>query len=181
MSLQDLGALGEFLAAIATVITLIYLSKQIKTNSLVATSTLEHHINSRELDRRFKISQDPAFAHFLARDWAGEALDKGERTQAAQYITMLVIEVREIFIQNRMGLVSDALLDSRIIRLNMGIMASDVARSVWAIYRQIVEPDFAEYFEARVFPNGVDENLGTQHPQFKSKPESDESESLDDG
>ena len=63
---------------------------------------------------------------------------------AAQYITMLVIEVREIFIQNRMGLVSDALLDSRIIRLNMGIMASDVARSVWAIYRQIVEPDFAE-------------------------------------
>jgi hypothetical protein len=175
LSLQDLGALGEFLAAIATVITLIYLAKQIKTNSLVARSTLEHHINSRELDRRFKISQDPAFAYFLARDWAREALDQGERTQAAQYITMLVIEVREIFIQNKMGLVSGALLESRMVRLNMGIMGSDVARSVWATYRQIVEADFAEYFETRIFPDGIDEGLSAQHPQFKSKPEAGES------
>ena len=64
LSLQDLGALGEFLAAIATVITLIYLAKQIKTNSLVAKSTLEHHINSRELigDLRFpRIRRLPIF------------------------------------------------------------------------------------------------------------------------
>ena len=30
MSIQDIGSLGEFVAALATVITLIYLSAQIK-------------------------------------------------------------------------------------------------------------------------------------------------------
>ena len=72
---------------------------------------------------------------------------------------MLVIEVREIFIQNKMGLVSGALLESRMVRLNMGIMGSDVARSVWATYRQIVEADFAEYFETRIFPDGIDDGF----------------------
>ena len=90
LSLQDLGALGEFLAAIATVITLIYLAKQIKTNSLVARSTLEHHINSRELDRRFKISQDPAFAYFLARDW--ERFDARSLEDYTRWIHQILAE-----------------------------------------------------------------------------------------
>ena len=56
------------------------------------------------------------------------------------------------------------------VRLNMGIMGSDVARSVWATYRQIVEADFAEYFETRIFPDGIDEGLSAQHRNSKVNP-----------
>ena len=42
MSYVALGAIGEFIAAIATVITLVYLVFQIRLNNRLAISTLEH-------------------------------------------------------------------------------------------------------------------------------------------
>jgi hypothetical protein len=171
VSIQELGSLGEILAAAATVATLIYLSMQIKLNNRLAVSTIENQLNSREYERRFAIAMDPAFAGFLARDWRTETLDDAERTQAAQYITMLVIDARETFLQNKLGFVSMDLLESRMTRLRMGVMESEVAKSVWAVYAQIVEKDFAAYFEAEIFPSGLKEGLQLSHPQFKKDAE----------
>ena len=53
------------------------------------------------------------------------------------------------------------------IRLKMGVMESEVAKSVWAVYRKIVEKDFAAYFEEEIFPSGVDEGLERSHPQSR--------------
>ena len=70
MSYLELGAIGELIAALATVITLIYLSKQIRTNNKLAISNLENKLNSRVYDRRFTVARDKEFAKFLAKDWA---------------------------------------------------------------------------------------------------------------
>ena len=171
VTIQELGSLGEILAAAATVITLIYLSIQIKLNNRLAISTIENQLNSREYERRFAIAMDPAFAAFLARDWRTDPLNDAERTQAAQYVTMLVIDARETFLQNKLGFVSSELLESRMTRLKMGVMESQVAKSVWAVYRKIVEQDFAAYFEAEIFPSGLAEGLEASHPQSRRDPE----------
>ncbi len=167
MSFQELGSLGEFVAAIATVATLIYLALQIKMNNRLAVSNIENQLNSRECERRLAIALDPGFSGFLAKDWAKERFTPSERTQAAQYVTMLVIDVRETFLQNKLGFVSRELLENRMIRLNMGIMHSEVAKAVWATYKKMVEDDFAEYFEARIFPAGVETGVEQLHPQYK--------------
>ncbi len=60
VSIQGLGSLGEILAAAATIVTLIYLSMQIKLNNRLAVSTIENQLNSREYERRFAIAMDPA-------------------------------------------------------------------------------------------------------------------------
>ena len=169
MSFQELGSLGEFVAAIATVATLIYLALQIKMNNRLAISNIENQLNSRECERRLAIALDDKFSDFLAKDWAQERFTSAERTQAAQYITMLVIDVRETFLQNKLGFVSRELLENRMIRLNMGIMRSEVAKSVWATYKKMVEGDFASYFESRIFPEGVESGLEESHPQFKKE------------
>ena len=62
MSYLELGAIGELIAALATVITLIYLSKQIHTNNKLAISNLENKLNSRVYDRRFTVARDKEFA-----------------------------------------------------------------------------------------------------------------------
>ena len=167
MSFQELGSLGEFVAAIATVATLIYLALQIKMNNRLAISNIENQLNSRECERRLAIALDTGFAGFLSKDWAKEQFTPTERTQAAQYVTMLVIDVRETFLQNKLGFVSSELLENRMIRLNMGIMRSEVAKSVWATYKQMVEQDFADYFEARIFPKGIEAGMEASHPQYK--------------
>jgi len=50
MSIQELGSLGEILAAAATVATLVYLSIQIKLNNRLAISTIEKRNRSSLLD-----------------------------------------------------------------------------------------------------------------------------------
>ena len=80
---------------------------------------------------------------------------------------MLVIDVRETFLQNKLGFVSEELLENRMIRLSMGVMRSEVAKSVWATYKNMVETDFADYFERRIFPEGLKEGIEESHPQFK--------------
>ena len=69
MSYAALGAIGEFIAGLATVITLVYLVFQIRLNNRLAISTLEHKLNSRVYDRRLAISRDTEFSEFLAKDW----------------------------------------------------------------------------------------------------------------
>ena len=44
MSLQDLGSLGEFFAAFATIITLIYLARQLHMNTKATQATNRHEI-----------------------------------------------------------------------------------------------------------------------------------------
>ena len=41
MSFQELGSLGEFIAAVATVTTLVYLALQVRMNNRLAVSNIE--------------------------------------------------------------------------------------------------------------------------------------------
>ena len=62
MSFQELGSLGEFVASVATVTTLIYLAMQVRMNNRLAVSNIENQLNSRECERRLSIALDPAFS-----------------------------------------------------------------------------------------------------------------------
>ena len=169
MSYVALGAIGEFIAAIATVITLVYLVFQIRLNNRLAISTLEHKLNSRVYDRRFTASRDTEFSEFLVKDWNSTDLTMVEKTKISQYVAMLIGDVREVFLQDKLGFVSrdSNTLKGGINVLKMGIMENVTSKSVWASYRNLVEPDFARYFEEHIFPDGVEEDAGTEHPLYK--------------
>ena len=177
MSFQELGSSGEFVAAVAMVAKLIYiplrLRLRVRMNSRVAVSNIENQLHLRVCERRLSIQQNPAFSGFLARDWVKEKFTLSERTQTAQYITILVIDERKTFLQNKLGFVSKALLENRIIRLSNRIICSDIAKSVWATYKNMVETDFADYFERRIFPEGLEESIEKSHPQFKKNNQED--------
>ena len=140
MSYTALGAIGEFIAGLATVITLVYLVFQIRLNNRLAISTLEHKLNSRVYDRRLTISRDTEFSEFLAKDWNSTDLTKVEKTKISQYITMLIGDAREVFLQDKLGFVSrdSNTLKGRINVLKMGIMENVTSKSVWANYRNLV-------------------------------------------
>ena len=64
MSFQELGSLGEFIAAVATVTTLVYLALQVRMNNRLAVSNIENQLNSRECERRLAIHWTPRFQDF---------------------------------------------------------------------------------------------------------------------
>ena len=166
MNFVELGALGEVIAALATVGTLGYLAVQIRLSNKLAISSIEHNLNTRVYDRRFTISGTMSFVNSCPGIERNE-LSRTEKTKIAQYVTMLIIDAREVFLQDKFGFVSEHLLSARLDVLKLGIMQNPTSKSVWASYRKLVDPDFAQYFEQEIYPGGIDEGLMINHPQYK--------------
>ena len=127
-------------------------------------SSIEHQLNSRVYDRRFITARDDDFCEFLSRDWANEDLTKVEKVKVSQFVTMLIIDAREVFLQDKLGFVTKGVLKARINALKLGIMENAISKSVWQTYKNLVEADFAEYFESEIYPGGMDDVLASSHP-----------------
>ncbi|MBM87394.1 MAG: hypothetical protein CMQ41_03370 [Gammaproteobacteria bacterium] len=167
MELLNFTAFGEVIAVVATVATLAYLAMQIRLSNKLAVSAIEHQLNTRVYDRRFETARDDHFCEFLSKDWGSENLTRMEKTKVAQYVTMLIIDAREVFFQDKLGFVSEHLLQARVDVLKRGIMNNDISKSVWFTYRKLVDPDFASFFEKEIYPDGLSPEVESAHPLTK--------------
>jgi hypothetical protein len=77
LTLQQLGSLGEFLAAIATLATLIYLALQIRQNTRATRSAFHHAITDSMNHGNLLITQDAE----VARIWVTGNADCGALTE----------------------------------------------------------------------------------------------------
>ena len=163
-----LSTVGEITTAIATLGTIGYLAIQMRMSNKLARSQLEHLLNSRVNDRRLAIALDPQFSTFLSKDWGDDKFNKGQRVQISQYVTMMVMDMREVFVQHQMGLVTDGLRDARINVLKMGLMSTTPAKAVWSTYRQLLETDFIEFFENQIYGGQTPDISRDVHPLTKT-------------
>ena len=79
-------------------------------------------------------------------------------------MTMLIIDAREVYLQDKLGFVTKGVLKARINALKLGIMKNDISKSVWQTYRSLVEADFAKYFESEIYPDGIADISASAHP-----------------
>ena len=106
MTIQDLGSIGELVAAIATVATLIYLALQIKQNtSTVATSTYDSVMNGYN-EINLTIASDPELARILDAGLSDpDSLSENEqtrfilllRTASNHYLKLLRLKEKRAF------------------------------------------------------------------------------------
>jgi len=83
MSIQDLGAIGELLAAFATLITLIYLALQIRQNSKNLQESTSASMNQGWSSINTRISSDPQFASIFIR--GRENIDDLDAVETEQF------------------------------------------------------------------------------------------------
>ena len=67
MTIQELGSLGELIAAIATVVTLVYLATQIRHNNKALGETTSAAITTSYASINSRISSDEQFAELFVR------------------------------------------------------------------------------------------------------------------
>ena len=65
MSIQDLGSLGELIAAMATVATLIYLAIQINQNTRAVKASVLEATGSRSMDLAKFVANDPELSRII--------------------------------------------------------------------------------------------------------------------
>jgi hypothetical protein len=169
MSLEQLGALGELLGAIASVILLAYIAIQIRHSS----KTLEHNTRATEAaTRQAFAAQDQAYlcssldpsvlAVAVSKLENGEEVSPLERSQliGRQHVNFRVFE--SAFSQYRKGV-----LDENEWKRYRGIIAflmrdDEPTREMWIGLRDVFDPDFITEVESAVGAPSESE-LGGSH------------------
>jgi hypothetical protein len=94
MSIQDLGSIGELIAAIATVTTLAYLAIQIRKNTLSTYSSSFHAISDSMNHINMTVAQNPD----LARIWLSGSMDRSSLTDEERYqFDMIMLSYFHVF------------------------------------------------------------------------------------
>lgn len=165
MTLEQLGALGELIGAIASVILLAYIAVQIRHSS----KTLEHNTRATEAaTRQAFASQDQAYltsaldpsvlAVAVSKLETGKELSLVERSQliGRQHVNFRVFE--SAFSQFRMGVLTEGEWERYRRIIAFLVHHDEPSRQMWAGLRELFHPSFmAEVEGLRTLPASTEQ------------------------
>lgn len=104
VTLQDLGNIGEFVAAIATLITLIYLAAQIRQNTRAVRSSAFQQVVDSFSEISLAIGLNREVSEIFDRARVGlSALDSVERRRHWSVLLSLFRRAESVFFQSEQG------------------------------------------------------------------------------
>jgi hypothetical protein len=104
MTLQDLGNIGEFIAAIGVIVSLVYLATQIRQNTRAVRSSASHVITDARVDFLKSISDNPEVSQMFFSGLSDrEALDPVELIRFDVMMTRFIVTMENYHYQNRQG------------------------------------------------------------------------------
>lgn len=146
MTLQNLGSLGELVAAIATVVTLIYLSIELRASNRLARAEASRTPNSDLNALNAAFGTDPVFRGAMRLVLAGasrDELDPEQRTSVDFYLISLTNIQEQLAREIREGILVPGALDFG----GTGSFRLPYYRASWPIYRPYLSSGFARDFE----------------------------------
>lgn len=153
--LQDLGNLGELIAAIATVATLIYLAEQIRASNRLARAEASRSPNSDLNSVNAAFGTDPTFRAAIRLVLGGASRDELEpeqRTAVDFYLISLTNIQEQLAREIREGILDADALDFG----GAGAFRLPYYRTSWPLYRPYLSAAFAEAFERQL---GLDPSI----------------------
>lgn len=104
MTIQDLGAIGNLVGAVAVLVTLIYLAKQIKQNTDVHASLIRQNFYDATQQQILLGVESAQFNELMHRGWStNESLTAGERTQIWRHMQGVLMGYQGAFEQYKSG------------------------------------------------------------------------------
>ena len=81
MTIAELGAIGEFIGSITVIVTLIFLTLQLRQNTLAVRASMSADLTNQFIANAHSIANDPAMADLFAKAASGhyEDLSDGEK------------------------------------------------------------------------------------------------------
>lgn len=146
MTLEDLGNVGELIAAIATVLTLIYLAVQIRTSNRLARAEASRLPNSdlNALNATFGTNSIyiSAMRKVLLNATRAE-LEPDERSVIDHYLLSLTNIQEQLVREIREGILDPDALDFG----GAGLFKLPYYRTSWPLYRNYLSEKFVADFE----------------------------------
>ena len=151
MSIQDLGSIGEFVAAIATILTLVYLALQIRQNTSVARSAATQEVlNSHRLIIRELLTLNPEVEVVFVRGLHSFASLDHDKQRRFHYVMVEFM----LHAQNALQLEQKGVLDRDDADVWIGfalqLLRMPGAAEWWVTQRRIMDPAFSTEIDGRL-------------------------------
>jgi hypothetical protein len=146
VTIQDLGSLGELVAAVATVATLIYLAIQIRASNRLARAEASRTPNSDLNSINAAFGTDPAFRAAMRQVLTGASRDElnaDDRTVIDFYLISITNLQEQLAREIREGILDPGALDFG----GAGLFLLPYYRTSWSLYRDYLTSDFVRDFE----------------------------------
>ena len=148
MTLQDLGNVGEFLGAVAVLVSLIYLALQIRQNTTTVRAGTSAAISESLARFQEVVGSDPKTARLWIRGFGGDpSLDSEDALQFGLLFASYMRRVENAYYQQLRGFVDPQHWQTTERTLST-LMGSMGARDWWARSRNIYSDRFAAYVDA---------------------------------
>jgi hypothetical protein len=148
VTLQDLGSAGEFIAAIATVATLIYLAIQIRASNRLARAEASRVPNSDLNSINAAFGTDPTYRTAMRKVLTGvnrTDLDPDQRILVDFYLISVTNIQEQLFREIRAGILAPDALDFG----GAGLFLLPYYRTSWPLYRGYLSSVFVAQFESK--------------------------------
>ena len=150
MTIQDLGSIGELLAAIATIATLIYLALQIKGSAAATRAEARRalDVSGNEIVRQ--IAGEPELAQLFMRGLAKpDALDPEQAFRFRLLMSQFFFSQLTAWKEVRLGTMTERQLAENLER-NRALQETRGGRAWWHENSKLFPQEFRDYFEAQL-------------------------------
>jgi hypothetical protein len=147
VTLQDLGNIGEFVAAAATVATLVYLAVQIRQNTGTVRASTYHASSTAWSELCAKIAADPSLAEIIHLGRVTpDALSKEDTRRFELAFDAMLAQIENFYIQYANGHLQQSNQDrfATILRLQFGTPGVE---RYWTRRRDLYTAEFIRYVE----------------------------------
>jgi hypothetical protein len=146
MSLADLSAIGSFVSGVAVVISLVYLSLQIRQNTKHSRALIQQGRAARIADTALRLAEIPDSAGF-DKCFEGQAdITPVELRRFSHVARAIFVSAEDSYFQHRHGLLDDIAFESFEASLRNG-MGSKGLGMAWKLTRNMYEPEFQAYVD----------------------------------
>lgn len=155
MSIQELGSLGEFIAALATIVTLAYLAIQVRQNTRALRSSTFQDVSGGMNQISQAIATHPELSTLLVSGGEGlTALTAEERIRLNFLYLMSFRRFETVFIQSGLATI-DAELIEGFERSMLSIVADGGGAEWWATGKLAFSKKFVTYVDNKLAAGNI--------------------------
>ena len=148
MTIADLGNLGEFVASIVVVLSLIYLAIQVRQNSrLLRASAIQSAASNTASGFVSTVAQSLDTAAVVVKGLPdASSLSPEESAQFSALLFLIFNEVQGAYLLNREEVLPESLWKSRL-SIASFYLRTPGGRDAWGRWRALLDRDFVDYIE----------------------------------
>ena len=163
MTIQELGSAGEFVAAIATLATLVYLAVQVRQNTKALRATTFQQVSEAMAQNVSHLSDNGELAAIAVKVGSGEELEPVERVRYQGLMLMSMRRLESVWLHHRLGSIDSDQIKGFELSL-ISLINVPVALQWWGNAKATFHEEFAEYVDQRL----EGDDLLTTHPSINT-------------